>query len=228
MNINGKYIKRGTIITVVSIIVLTLATMNVSYSSFFSVQTQEHVPVITAGNLKVEAKISQATDSNSKELMPSSDYTQITAEGSSINGNGFSKSTLTVTNKSDLAVTIGVSLSNTATAGENGGNAAPEDVVIAIQKNNKWIKFGSSNSYHVQLSNLVQSEGDAYPIIKDNIEKSSGDGTQAVYDIYIWVKDEASDESAEKTLNYSVSVKAVPAEGQDTNNQIKDISTNAS
>ena len=80
MNINGKYIKRGTIITVVSIIVLTLATMNVSYSSFFSVQTQTNVPVITAGNLSVTAEVTpKPTSPTGDGLMPSSGYTSITA-----------------------------------------------------------------------------------------------------------------------------------------------------
>ena len=230
MNINGKYIKRGTIITVVSIIVLTLATMNVSYSSFFSVQTQSTVPVITAGNLNVTAEVTDK-DTGGEGLSPSGGYNEIKNEGSPINGTentDYIKSTLTVTNKSNLKVTIGVSLSNTATAEDNGGNAAPEDVVIAIQRDNKWITFGSSSSYHVQLNNLTQSDS-AYPIIKDDIEKSSDTtGTKAVYDIYMWVKEDAGEDSAEKALNYSIGVKAVPAEGQNTDNQIKDISTNAS
>ena len=230
MNINGKYIKRGTIITVVSIIVLTLATMNVSYSSFFSVQTQTNVPVITAGNLSVTAEVTpKPTSPTGDGLMPSSGYTSITSSSSAISGTqntDYIKETLKITNKSNLKVTVGVSLQNSNI--ENIQNASPESIVIAIQKNNNWITFGTTSTYWVQLSNLVTSSNGIYPIIKDDIGASSGTGTAVTYDIYMWVKDDAKEEDAEKDISYNISVKAIPAEGQDSSNSVPSVSSKAS
>ena len=218
MKINGKNIKRGTIITVVSIIVLTLATMNVSYSSFFKVQTQNTVPVITAGNLNVTAQIAKAAGTDNKELMPSGGYKTITGPSVAIQGNDFSKSTLTVTNSSNIDIKLGVSLSDTA----NSGNATPASVVIAIQKSGQWLQFGSSGKYYVKLSELVKS-GTAYPIISETVGKAS-----PVYDIYMWLAEDAVEDDAEKALNYSVAVKAIPADGQSTDNTVPNVSATAS
>ncbi len=222
MKIKGKYIKRGTIITVVSIIVLTLATMNVSYSSFFSVQTQTNVPVITAGNLNVTATIEPTPTQNGEGLMPSDGYSSITDANSPINGNqntDYIKETLKITNSSNINIKIGALISDTGS-----GNAQPQSVVIAIQKNNQWLSFGSgSNKYYVKLNQLTKSDS-AYPIINDIINN----GTSTVsYDIYMWLASDTVETDSEKSLNYSISVKAIPAEGQDGSNTVPDVSTNS-
>lgn len=215
--IKGKNIKRGTVLVVASVIILTLVTMNVTYSAFFSVQTANTVQVITTGDLTIEAKASNVTVP-AEGLMPSNEYTSINATNAKVDGTNFVKSTLTITNKSNIPAQIGVSIKNTA----GNDNADLSHVVIAIQKSSAWVPF-KSNVYYTTIKGLQAETGDAslYPIIKDSI--AAGPSTTVAYDIYMWVDEITPEDQVDKALNYSVVVKAAPSEGQDTDNTVPSV-----
>ncbi len=219
--VSGKTLKKNTAIVVGSIIALSLVTMNVSYSSFFSVQTQQNgIQTISTGILNVTAS---ATELQSGEMMPTDTYTKITGEGSVVDQDtANNKISLTVTNSGDIDAKFGASIKRT---GESESAASLENVIIAIQKNNKWIKFGKNGPYCTAISNLTSETegGDAYPIIYDTIEKKGTANTVVTYDIYIWLKSETPEEEQGKNLNLSITAKSAPVEGQGEDNSIPDV-----
>lgn len=221
--IKGKNIKRGTVLVVASVIILTLVTMNVTYSAFFSVQTASNVQVISTGNLNITASANVPT-APTDGVMPSNEYSSINAANAKVNGTNFIKSTLTIKNEGNVSAQIGVSIKNTAT----GSNANLKNVIIAIQKNGSWIIFGDSTTYYTPISGLKaeSGSGDAglYPIIKDTIDANATNKNDGIkYEIYMWIAEGTEETEVDKALNYSVVVKAAPVAGQDNSNNVPSV-----
>ncbi len=228
--ISGKTLKKNTAIIVGSIIALSLLTMNVSYSSFFSVQTQNNVQTISTGTLKVEASVTGAIENT--EIMPDTtgSYENITSEDASTRGDGAevtatNKITLTITNKSDVNAIFGASIKRTSTD-PSANDADLGNVIIAIQKTGtgKWIRFGDPESgpLYVPITSLTPEESDpsAYPIIYDTIAKKGDTDTSQSYDIYVWLDKNTPEDEQGKSLNLSLSVKSAPEKGQGDKNSI--------
>ena len=53
----GKEIKRDTQLIIISVIILTIVTLNVSYSAFFTVQSLSTIQEISTGNLEVDVSL---------------------------------------------------------------------------------------------------------------------------------------------------------------------------
>ncbi len=233
--VSGKTLKRSTAIVVGSIVALSLVTMNVSYSSFFSVQTQSSIQTISTGTLKVEASVSSKLEG--QELMPDANgsYESIKNENDLVSAtspaaNTNNKITLTVTNKSNVDAVFGASIKRTA-ANVNGSNDADlKNVIIAIQHDGKWLKFGNDEQapLYVAITDLVGENGssDSYPIIYDEIGKKSNNDTTKTYDIYFWLKKDTKEDQQEKALNLSLTVKSAPKEGQGTGNAVPEVKKN--
>lgn len=216
--VSGKTLKRSTVIVVSSIIVLSILTMNVSYSSFFSVQTQQNgIQTISTGVLDVKASASEISPG---ELMPTDTYESITKPDATVDEDTTNnKITLTVTNSGDIDAIFGASIKRTA---ENESDAASlDDVIIAIQKNQEWIQFGENGPYYTSISNLAAEADGVYPIIYDTInKKNDGTATTVTYDIYIWLSKGTPEDEQGKNINLSITAKSAPVEGQDTDNTI--------
>ncbi len=216
--VSGKTLKRSTVIVVGSIIVLSILTMNVSYSSFFSVQTQGNgIQTISTGVLDVQASAGQISPG---ELMPTNEYEEITSKSGVTNGETKNNMVeLTVTNNGDIDAIFGASIKRTV---ENESDAASlENVIIAIQKNGEWIKFGENGPVYTAISNLTAEADGVYPIIYDTInKKNDGTATTVTYDIYIWLKNGTPEDEQGKNINLSITAKSAPVEGQDTDNTI--------
>ena len=234
--VSGKTLKRSTAIVVGSIVALSLVTMNVSYSSFFSVQTQSGIQTISTGTLKVTASVnSQLKD---QQLMPDTNksYEGITSENgvvtaSSPVANNNNKITLTVENDGDVDAVFGASIKRTAESVSNGNDAELSNVVIAIQHDSKWLKFGDGDSapFYVTITDLVNENGSegSYPIIYDTISKKTGESkTTKTYDIYFWLKDTTNENQQGKSLNLSLAVKSAPQKGQENGNTVPQVKKN--
>lgn len=234
--VSGKTLKRSTAIVVGSIVALSLVTMNVSYSSFFSVQTQSGIQTISTGTLKVTASVDK-TPLENKELMPdtSKSYENIKAENgvvsaSSPNENKDNKITLTVENDGDVDAVFGASIKRTANNVKNGEDAELSNVVIAIQHDNKWLKFGEGDDapFYVTITDLVSESEGSYPIIYDEIGKKTSDTkTTKKYDIYFWLKDTTNENQQGKSLNLSLTVKSAPKAGQENGNTVQQVKKNS-
>ena len=235
--VSGKTLKRSTAIVVGSIVALSLVTMNVSYSSFFSVQTQQSIQTISTGSLNVTASVENKLN-NGKELMPdtSNSYQSIKDENGVVSAsnpeaNNDNKITLTVKNSGNVDAVFGASIKRTA-ANVNGSNDADlKNVIIAIQKDGKWLKFGEGDSapLYVAITELVSENGsnDSYPIIHDDIgKKTSEQDTEQKYDIYFWLKSDTNEDQQGKSLNLSLTVKSAPKEGQGNGNTVQQVKKN--
>ena len=238
--VSGKTLKRSTAIVVGSIVALSLVTMNVSYSSFFSVQTQSGIQTISTGSLNVTASVDK-TPLENKELMPDTgkSYEKIKEENGLVSAgspdaNSNNKITLTVENDGDVDAVFGASIKRTANNVKNGEDAELSNVVIAIQHDSKWLKFGEGDDapFYVTITDLVSENGSgsegSYPIIYDEIGKKTSDTkTTKKYDIYFWLKDDTNENQQGKSLNLSLSVKSAPKAGQENGNTVQQVKKNS-
>ncbi len=241
--ISKKEIKRDTLFVVVSVIILTLVTMSVSYSAFFSVQSQASVTEWTAGELKI------VVDSNSK-AMDGTDFFPTPAEdlpnGDSDYNNSISSgkyATLILKNEGNLDAEFSVSLSSNIDYFKKNEEVSENititekdlvdfsNLIIGIydETNGKWVDFGSGENhvYHTTFGNggLVAKDNKSYPILRDFIgTKNNADNTDVLgdtkypserkYKIYIWLKENTPTTEIGKWVYLKLDIKSTTVNGQ--------------
>ena len=205
---NGKKIKRYTQLIIISVIILTIVTLSVSYSAFFSVKSQSTVQEISTGTLDIVIDNSSAAMST-EELYPTPELDLPTSADSVIDG---SYAALNLTNNgtldADFQFTIGY---YALPAGKKASDLISFNylnVGIFDVKNNKWLDFGSNNFY-IPISGLTPSEENIYPILRDQID--AGEARQ--YKVYIWLSEGTPISQIGKLVYLKLDVKSTTIEG---------------
>lgn len=185
--ISGKKIKRDTQILIISVLILTIVTLNVSYSAFFSVETQSNVQTLKAGVLDVTILLEPKQVG---DLFPVDNDSLPTPTNPERKGNGKGKYTeLTLTNNGSLNAEFSVTISydNTATL---PSNKTKDDFIdfkylrigIFDVYENTWVPFVGNNgvSYNISFESLMTtdestSSNPIYPILRGKINTKTND-----------------------------------------------------
>lgn len=197
-----RKIKRSTLIVVLSVIVLTLVTMNTTYSYVFSVKSATSVQTFTAGTLVVSVTSSKKMTADTLMPATSSDYpTSATSTPKSDNNNSYA--TLNLNNTGSLNAAFSVSISNDSIpSGKTAIDLQYLKIGIYDEKNSQWLNFGGS-TYYTTLSSLSGTNG-AYTIINDTVASS----TNRNYKIYIWLSESTPTTEIGKAVYLKLNVKS--------------------
>lgn len=200
-----KIKKSNTKLMIISVLVLTILTLNVSYSAFFDVKVQPNLYSFKAGTLNV-AVDGNNTTTWQKELKPVA--TSAMAPTTPAN-TGYV--TLTVTNNGDIDAKYTITLANdtlpSGAAETDRLNSQYIYVGIYNETESKWEKIGSAN--YAQLSTV-----NGGTILNTTIAKKGTAATQKKYRIYIWLSANTPTSDIGKLIYYRVSVHSTPTEGQ--------------
>lgn len=210
-------IKRDTQLIILSVIILTIVTLSVSYSAFFSVQSLSTIQEISTGNLNVTVNFDTTGTifAGTEELFPTTiDEVQDT-----------NYATLTLLNNGDLDADFSVTVSydfdklREISGLENKTDAelATDYLVpfnylnIGIYDDEKgaWINFAESGeTLYPSISGLTSSADYTYPILRSSIGKMNGSTTtEQAYKIYIWLSDETPTTEIGKYVYLKLNVK---------------------
>lgn len=225
----GKEIKRDTQLIILSVIILTIVTLSVSYSAFFTVQSLSTIQEIATGNLDVAVTVDNTNSIlNEEELFPST-IDEITNETT---GN---YSLLTLLNEgsvnAEFSVTVGYDFDKLRTINEYANLSDAElleylvpfnylNIGIYDDTNGEWINFSGDNgeTLYPAISGLAPTSEDAntYPILRDIVEANTN-GTeqyQRRFKLYIWLSDETPTSEIGKYVYLKLNVKC--AAGNET------------
>jgi len=228
----GKEIKRDTQLIILSVIILTIVTLSVSYSAFFTVQSLSTIQEISTGDLNVEVTIDNTHSilNEDEELFPNT-VDEITE------GTGGNYSMLTLLNNGNIDADFSVTLSyDFDKLRELSGysNLTDEELLdylvpfsylnIGIYDDTegvgKWVNFssGTGEILYPAISGLTPTSEDAntYPILRDVVEANIN-GTekyQRKFKIYIWLSDETPTSEIGKYVYLKLNIKC--AAGNET------------
>lgn len=225
----GKEIKRDTQLIILSVIILTIVTLSVSYSAFFSVQSLSTIQEISTGNLDVSVTVDNTNSilNEDEELFPNTTE-EIT------NGTGGNYSILTLLNNGNLDADFSVTISydfdkmrqlngySNLTDTELMQYLVPFsylNVGIYDDINGNWVNFsnGSGETLYPAISGLTPTSDDAnaYPILRDVVYSKTNNSTyQRRFKIYIWLSDETPTSEIGKFVYLKLNVKC--AAGNET------------
>ena len=215
----GKHIKRDTQLIMISVIVLTIVTMSVSDSAFFTVQSLSTIQEISTGNLDVSVTVDNTNSilSDATELFPS------TASEATDDVNGKYSSLTLVNNGSldaDFSVTLSYDFDKLRELSEYSGLTDAQlldldelvsfnylNVGIYDVTNGEWIDFseGSSENLYPTVSSLMPSATDsnAYPILRDSVTS----GATRKFRVYIWLSDDTPTSEIGKLVYLKLNIK---------------------
>ncbi len=222
--ISNERPKTNKKLIVISVIVLTILTLNVSYSAFFDVKTQTGVNTFTAGNLDVTVTQNNTVNGS---LVPTPDNELPSAETnpnlSSSEKSDWKYSKITIQNTGNLAADFMVTISfDTTVSDAERVNLQYLNVGIYDEGENKWLKFGS-DKYYASLSSLnpLSSNPSAIPIIRNKMLAASN--ASKTYRIYIWLSQNTPVTEINKKINLKINVRSTTVEGQNSNNGQQDV-----
>lgn len=207
-----KGLKRDTQLVILSVLVLTIVSLRVSYSAFFSVKTQSSIQEITAGTLVVSA---EGTNKITNELMPTTkEEIESIISGTMTTGDAASQFiTLTVNNTGNVKSDYSVSLSNdTIPSGVTGGLLSFNYLYVAIYDvtNSTWLQFKDTSNNGTTYTTIGSlATNNVAPIIKDSIETGN---TAKQYKVYVWLSEDVPTSEIGKLVYLKLDVKSVASD----------------
>lgn len=200
----GNEVKRDTQLIIISVLVLTIVTLSVSYSAFFSVRSQSTVQQITAGTLDVIID-STSTGINADELYPTLDSDLPSSSTSSASG---TYASLNLKNNGSLDADFSVALQYDTNL--PSGKTTSDLISFSYLKvgvydtdNNVWLDFGNG-AYYIDVTGLTASEAGVYPVLRSTI--NAGDTRQ--FRIYVWLDEDTPITEIDKLVYLKLSVKS--------------------
>lgn len=223
-----KGLKRGTILTIALVLLLTLSTMQVTYSAFFSVKSASNTQTFTTGELKVSIA-DESAKVEALELFPVDKSILPTEENSNLNGdNNNMYATLNLTNDGTVDADFMVTISN-----DNLPVGRREDERVDFKylqigiydvTNNKWVSFSSDTEVFTTTISGLTPNNDVYPILRDTIK--SNDNKK--YRIYIWLSEDTPTTEIGKLVYLKLEVKSTAVQGIEETDENQDPSVKAS
>lgn len=217
----GKKIKRDTQLIIISVLILTLVTMSVSYSAFFSVQSQSTVQEISTGTLNVLIDGSSAMSGD--DLFPTSSSDLPSSSTSVINS---SCAKLNLSNvgslDADFSVTLGYDALPSGKTSEDLISLKYLNVGIFDLDNNAWINFGDETNevYHTPITGLTPSKENTYPILRDTVYSEISNANDASkksmrqYCVYVWLAENTPITEIGKLVYLKLDVKSATVNGK--------------
>ena len=221
-----KGLKRGTILTIALVLLLTLSTMQVTYSAFFSVKSASNTQTFTTGELKVSIA-DESAKVEALELFPVDKSILPTEENSNLNGdNNNMYATLNLTNDGTVDADFMVTISN-----DNLPVGRREDERVDFKylqigiydvTNNKWVSFSSDTEVFTTTISGLTPNNDVYPILRDTIKINKK------YRIYIWLSEDTPTTEIGKLVYLKLEVKSTAVQGIEETDENQDPSVKAS
>lgn len=208
-----KIKKSNTKLMIISVLVLTILTLNVSYSAFFDVKVQPNLYSFKAGTLNVTVNGSSDT-SWQKELKP----VNASSLANTVPQSGYV--TLTIQNDGDIDALYSVTLADdTLPEGANDSDRLGSQYIyvgVYDTTSSSWVKFGTGEQAkdYAQLSTLKNGDN-KYPILNATIDKKGTSAvTQKTYRIYVWLSSNTPVSEIGKLVYLKVNVHSTPVAGQ--------------
>ena len=200
----GKKLKRDTIIVIISVFVLTLTTIRVSYAAFFTVKSQSTVQRYETKELNV--LISKGSSVSVKEIFPTLTSKLPTAPDTVIAPTEGSFSTITLNNSGsyDAEYVLSVGYDDALPEGKTAKDLIPLkylNIGILDKTTNNWLDFGNSK-YYISLASLEASATNVYPILNGTINKDVSQN----YDFYVWLDEDTPVEEIDKLVYLKLTV----------------------
>lgn len=213
---NGRKIRRDTKIVILSVMILTIVTLSVSYSAFFTVQSLSSIQEIATGSLDVDVTVD-----NTKSMSAGSEIFPVTPD--QLNCSKF-YSIVTLTNNGDLDAEFSVSVGYdydairadyndyaNMTDAELRGLLVPFDYLqVAVYDNEStdgnFNNFSTTGeNFYPIISSLSPSASDEYtfPILRDSVEV---DDTRS-FNVYVWLSENTPFSEIGKLAYVKINVK---------------------
>lgn len=220
-----KNLKRDTQIIILSVLILTIISLNFSYSAFFSIDSRSTVQEISTGTLNVTAT---PTSMWKEDLYPT-DEALPTDEKSTLSSSEKNFAALTVTNNGTIDANYVITLSyDTSDLTEDqiaNDLASFDNLIIGIYDTDKssWVNLnpdGDSNAiYNMKITQFAESSKGVYPILKHeilkaNITESETKPTIQNLRIYVWLADTTPESEIGKLVHLKINVRSTPLKGQ--------------
>ena len=236
MDDKAKERKNYTIFIILSVIILTIISLNFSYSAFFSIKSRSTVQEISTGTLDVTASATPMAKADvfpTEETLPTSPESILTNEEKDY-------ATLIVSNNGNIDANFIVSISyDEASIPEESrevGLVSFDNLIVGIYDvdNTEWLNLNPDEEgepiYNMKITQFATSELDAavYPIFKGSIDKaimsdSNTNPTTRNLRVYVWLADTTPTSEIGKLMYLKLNVQSMPVEGQAENQiQIKD------
>jgi len=207
----GKEAKRDTQLIIISVLILTIVTLSVSYSAFFSVQSQTTVQKISTGTLEV------VIDSTSSKMSGAKLYPTMTADlPTSSNSVVLGDPARLILNNTgtldaDFSVTIGY---DSLPSGNTVDDLISFDYLnlgIYDVDNGTWVDFGNgTGTYYTTISALTASDENIYRVLRSVI---SSQGTRE-FEFYLWLAESTPFSEIGKLVYLKLDVKSTTVNGQ--------------
>lgn len=209
-----RKLKRDTQLIIISVLILTLSTMSVSYSAFFSVQSQSTIQEITTGTLDVIIDTTNSTQMSTDDLFPTAEADLPTSASAAATG---SYANLILQNNGTLHADFSVSVSYDSIPNDY----TEEDLIsfdylvvgIYDTATSQWVNFSDIEGeeiYYTSFSALTPSGTNTYPILRSIINKNSS----KEYRVYIWLSESTPTTEIGKIVYLKLDVKSTPVNGQ--------------
>ena len=204
-------IKRETRIIAVSVILLTLSTLGLSYSAIFEIKSNTNNQVIETGSLSVVYG-SSSNAINDLEMLPMSDADGLDNESSS---------TIYIQNNSTLnsAFTITISYDYNNFISREDFKEGDELIPFEFLKMAVF-EYNTGMSSMVQVSSVINLGdvpiyklgsdyyGNSYAVYNDTVDKSSSGNNAKTYAVKIWIDEDAPDEATGYFVFLNINVEA--------------------
>ena len=225
----GKEFKRDTQLIIFSVIVLSLVTMSVSYSAFFSVQSLSTIQEIDTGNLEIDVLIDNTNANESGKAIFPTTFDKITDE---VDGN---YSLITLVNEGNIEGDFSISISydfDKIRSIDEFKDLTNDELIshmvslqylkIAIYDDvlGTWIDFDKSEGEIISpsISLLTPAYDDiySYPVLRDKIlvNTTGNELYTRRYKLYVWLEEETPVSEIGKYIFLKLNVKC--AAGNET------------
>ena len=222
-----KIFKRDTQLIALSVVVLTLVTMSVSYSAFFTVQSLSTIQELSTGDLNVSVTVDTSNSllGTTEELFPS------TIDDEVEDGN---YATLTIVNNGNLNAEFSAAIQyDYDKLREVLGDATLTDTELREQlvsfsylhigifdeTANDWVNFSGDesviNNYPVISGFTASSDNEySYPVLRGNVDAvlTGSEDNDKSYKVYIWLADDTPTSEIGKYVYLKLNIKAAAGE----------------
>lgn len=225
MDDKSKKRKRYTEFVILSVIILTILSLNFSYSAFFKIKSGSTTKEISTGELKVTAS---ATPMAKDDIYPTEEILP-TLPDSKLKNTEKDFAPLIITNEGNIDANFVVSLSYdlTALSPDQIANdlVSFENLIIGVYDVDKtsWLNLNPGEGdpiYSMKVTGFSPTEESVYPIFSGEIEKAKiietgTDPTVRNLRVYVWLADTTPISEIGKLVHLKLDVRSMPLKGQE-------------
>ena len=202
-------------IVIISVLALAIATMNVSYSAFFSVKSKSTIQQINAGTLNVTVDNGALIET---DLFPTPSSDLPSSTSSQVDG-VYTSVTLENEGTLDADYSIAIEYDSPLPAGKTVSDLMSADyLIVGIKENDLlWHNFGTVQEPQYYTHIDLTGESNSYTLLRDILEapndleevESPGENSSIrQYKIYLWLSEDTPTTEIGKLIYFKINVKS--------------------